>query len=158
MVERKVAVDVNLSRLFRSSAFPAGSGPDFVNAGFAFASDLAAEELLGLLHEVEAEADRARATRWGARTLDLDLIAHGDEIAPDEATWRCWAELPLDRQKKEWPDQLILPHPRLQDRSFAIVPLAELAPDWRHPVLGQSLAEMRESLDPDQVADLRAIE
>lgn len=158
MVERIVAVDVKMSRLFRSAAFPAGSGPDFVNAGFAFDSDLDPAELLGLLHEIEAEADRERVTRWSPRTLDLDLIAVGEEVAPTKTAWQYWAELPLEQQKVDTPKELILPHPRLQDRPFVLVPLSDLAPDWRHPVLRRTIGEMCAALDPEQMKGLHAIE
>ena len=86
--------------------------------------------------------------------LDLDLIAWGQAVLPDPATQRRWMELAPDRQTVETPDQLILPHPRLQDRAFVLVPLAEVAPDWRHPVLGLTVTEMCAALpakDRDEV-------
>jgi len=55
------------------------------------------------------------------------------------------------------PERLILPHPRLQDRAFVLVPLAEIAPDWLHPVLGRTVAEMRDTLDPAARAALRRL-
>jgi 2-amino-4-hydroxy-6-hydroxymethyldihydropteridine diphosphokinase len=55
------------------------------------------------------------------------------------------------------PDRLILPHPRLQDRAFVLVPLAEIAPDWRHPLLGRTVTEMRDALDPADLAGLRRL-
>jgi len=158
LLERKVAVDVKMSRLFRSAAFPAGSGPDFVNAGFAFDSVMEARDLLEILHEIEAEADRERITRWSPRTLDLDLIAVGDEVAPSTVKWRQWADLPLENQQVEAPKELILPHPRLQDRSFVLVPLSELAPDWLHPVLGLTIGEMYAALSAKRKAGLSAID
>jgi 2-amino-4-hydroxy-6-hydroxymethyldihydropteridine diphosphokinase len=56
------------------------------------------------------------------------------------------------------PDRLILPHPRLQDRAFALVPAADVAPDWRHPVLGRSIAEMLAALPPEDVAAVRPVQ
>ena len=55
-------------------------------------------------------------------------------------------------QRQHAPNQLILPHPRLQDRAFVLVPLADVAPDWRHPVLGHTVAEMVADLPDDEVA------
>jgi 2-amino-4-hydroxy-6-hydroxymethyldihydropteridine diphosphokinase len=58
---------------------------------------------------------------------------------------------------KETPDQLILPHPRLQDRSFVLVPLADVAPDWVHPVLGQSVVQMRDARPSAEIASVRLL-
>ncbi|MDQ2090741.1 2-amino-4-hydroxy-6-hydroxymethyldihydropteridine diphosphokinase [Marimonas arenosa] len=140
------------SRLFRTPAFPQGSGPDFVNAAAAFDCSLEPAALLALLHRVEAEHGRRRDIRWGARSLDLDLLALGDAVLPDTETWRHWHDLTPDRQTLEAPKLLILPHPRLQDRAFVLVPLAEIAPDWRHPVLGLTVTGMRDRLPPEDLA------
>jgi 2-amino-4-hydroxy-6-hydroxymethyldihydropteridine diphosphokinase len=86
------------------------------------------------------------------RTLDLDLLAVGDLVLPDATTYAEWRALPADLQRLRAPDDLILPHPRMQDRAFVLVPLADVAPDWVHPVLGLSVAEMRDGLPADDLA------
>ncbi len=146
VVSRLIGAPITVSRLYKTPAFPADSGDDFVNAAFAFKTQLSAQELLLMLHEVEAEAMRKRESRWAARTLDLDLIAVSDQVLPDPQVWQHWAKLPLDEQQRLAPDQLILPHPRVQDRAFALVPLCDVAPDWHHPVLDQTLEELRNAL------------
>ena len=123
-----------------------GSGPGFVNAAVLASTALTPEALLRVLHRIEADHGRERLVRWGARTLDIDLLAMGDRILPDEATLRRWMELPPARQPVEAPDRLILPHPRLQDRAFELIPLAEIAPGWRHPLTGRSVAGMAAAL------------
>ncbi len=135
----------NHSPIYATPAFPAGSGPDFANAATAFQTMLSAPELLAALHRIEGEAQRTRKKRWGPRTLDIDLIGLGDAVHPDRQTQRAWMDLAPQAQLQETPDQLILPHPRVQDRSFALVPLADVAPDWRHPVIGKTIQDMLEA-------------
>ncbi|MFT6943844.1 MAG: 2-amino-4-hydroxy-6-hydroxymethyldihydropteridine diphosphokinase, partial [Yoonia sp.] len=130
------------SPLYATPAFPAGSGPAFVNAVMAIETDLNPLDLLATLHQIEAEAGRIRETRWGQRTLDLDLIAMGDSVFPDVAGYMHWHDLPLAAQMSHAPAQLILPHPRMQDRAFVMVPLCDVAPRWVHPVTGLTAREI----------------
>jgi 2-amino-4-hydroxy-6-hydroxymethyldihydropteridine diphosphokinase len=130
------------SILYNTPAFPARSGPAFVNAVMALDTDLAPQDVLAALHRIEAAAGRTRTTRWGQRTLDLDLIAMGDQVLPDLATFERWRNLPLAAQTEQTPQTLILPHPRLQDRGFVLVPLVDVAPDWVHPVLDRTAREL----------------
>jgi 2-amino-4-hydroxy-6-hydroxymethyldihydropteridine diphosphokinase len=146
-----------VSRFYRTPAFPSGSGPDFVNACALMQTGLAADAVLAVLHAAEAAFGRRRDHRWGPRTLDLDLLFLDDLLLPDAAAWNAWAGLPPDRQAAEAPDRLILPHPRLSERPFVLIPLAEIAPGWRHPVSGQRVAEMAKALDPAQIAEVRPL-
>ena len=84
--------------------------PDFLNAVVAVDTELTARALLELAHRIEAAAERVRAVRWGPRTLDVDVLLVGDERIAE-------------------PD-LEVPHPRMTERAFVVVPLADLAPEW----------------------------
>lgn len=131
-----------VSRFFSTPCFPEGAGPDYVNAALVVESNLNAPDLLEHLHSIEAELGRRRSTRWAGRTLDIDLIGCEGLVVPDMETYARWRDLPLEQQMQETPDQLILPHPRFQDRAFVLVPLNDVAPDWIHPVSGLTVREM----------------
>lgn len=142
------------SRFFRTPAFPAGSGPDFVNAALVLNAPWSSAEAIARLHEIEARMGRRRKERWEQRIVDLDLLAHGEQIRPNVRTLRTWMELPLSQQKDRAPGQLILPHPRMHERAFVLVPLSDVAPDWVHPITRKSVIQMKDALP---VADLEAI-
>ena len=148
----------NVSRLFETPCFPVGAGADYINAAAILSTSLSPTGVLAHLHQIEALFGRERRQRWASRTLDLDLLAYDDMVWPDPATYKGWRDLSPPDQKLRAPDQLILPHPRMHERGFVLVPLADVAPDWCHPVLGLTVVEMLATLDPGQVAQVRAVE
>ena len=105
---------------------PAGQGP-YLNAVLEGESALAPRALLEALLAIERELGRVRDRRWGPRTLDLDLLDYGGRVLREPS--------------------LELPHPRLHERAFVLVPLADLQPDWRHPALGRSARELLANLN-----------
>jgi 2-amino-4-hydroxy-6-hydroxymethyldihydropteridine diphosphokinase len=154
----RIAVSVgpitSLSRFFRTPAFPKGSGPDFVNAALVVRAQGSANEILEKLHAIEHELGRVRETRWGQRTIDIDLIAVDQNILPDAETFKKWQLLPFSQQTKIAPDQLVLPHPRMQDRAFVLAPMMDLCPDWVHPVIQKSVSQMYDVLNGQDKAEV----
>jgi 2-amino-4-hydroxy-6-hydroxymethyldihydropteridine diphosphokinase len=148
LVDQGVTVR-RVSRFFSTPCFPPGAGPDYVNACAAIRSDATPEALMSQLHDIEARFGRERTQRWASRTLDLDLLAYGDQILPTAEVQMHWQRLTPDQQQQVAPDQLILPHPRLQERGFVLHPLVDIAAGWRHPTLGLSVAQMRDALPPE---------
>ncbi|MEM6973798.1 MAG: 2-amino-4-hydroxy-6-hydroxymethyldihydropteridine diphosphokinase [Pseudomonadota bacterium] len=147
------------SRFFRTPAFPPGSGPDFVNASARLIiGERGPSEVLSLLHDVEAKLGRNRLERWAPRTCDLDLLALDDRILPDPATLMAWMQLDPAAQRERAPDTLVLPHPRLHERAFVLVPMCDVAPDWRHPVLGITVSQMLDALPEVERAEIVALE
>jgi 2-amino-4-hydroxy-6-hydroxymethyldihydropteridine diphosphokinase len=114
-LERRGVAVLVASRWYASAPVPASDQPWFVNGVAEVATALDPAALLALLHEVEHGFGRVRAARNAARTLDLDLLAYRD-LTIAEAGGLC------------------VPHPRLAERAFVLLPLFEIAPGWRHPV------------------------
>ena len=103
--------------------------PAFLNQVLRVETELAPEEVLRIILDIEHELGRVRYERWGARVIDIDLLYYSDLV--------------LDTAR------LTLPHPRLQDRLFTLIPLAEIAPDFIHPVFKMTSAALLESC-PDK--------
>lgn len=153
-IENEIGVIRAISGFYETPAFPAGAGPNFVNAALKLETDFAPGALLDALHALEARYGRDRAERWGPRTLDLDLIAYGDLVLPDAETHAKWVDLPLEEQMRAAPDRLILPHPRMAERAFVLVPLNEVASDWCHPISGATVRQMVEDLPEALVSEV----
>jgi 2-amino-4-hydroxy-6-hydroxymethyldihydropteridine diphosphokinase len=126
---RELGVKIlSVSSFYETPAWPNPSDPAFVNAVAAVHAALQPVELLNLLHGVETEFGRMRSAPNAARTLDIDLLDYDGRVLAED---------------------LVLPHPRLADRSFVLAPLAEIAPDWTHPITGQRVGELLAGL-PDR--------
>ena len=119
------------SRWFESAPVPKSDQPWYENGVAALRTEESPEALLQRLHAIETRFGRVRRERNEARVLDLDLLAYHDVVRPG-------------------PEAPILPHPRLRDRAFVLLPLAELDPQWRHPATGERISDLIARLDPRQ--------
>jgi 2-amino-4-hydroxy-6-hydroxymethyldihydropteridine diphosphokinase len=123
---------VRVSPVYETAPVGGPEQADFLNAVVAVDTVLTAHDLLRVAQRIEAQAQRVRTVRWGPRTLDVDVLLVGDERVDD-------------------PD-LVVPHPRMAERAFVVVPLADLEPTWRSriPADHDSVRPTRLALTPPE--------
>lgn len=122
--------DVEVSDLITTKAYGPVEQNDFLNGCLKLETLMNQEELLELLHVIEAEAGRERVLRWGPRTLDMDIVFFDKLVYESE--------------------DLLIPHVDMQNRRFVLEPLAQLAPNYRHPVLGKTVAQLLQELPQEE--------
>jgi len=124
-------VSVRVSAWFEPAPVPLTDQPWFTNAVIAAETELSMHDTLQALHRIESRFGRVRLVRNEARVLDLDLLDYGGCRYQD--------------------DQITLPHPRMHERAFVLLPLQDVAPDYVHPPTGRGIADLVSSLPADQV-------
>ncbi|MCD8198628.1 MAG: 2-amino-4-hydroxy-6-hydroxymethyldihydropteridine diphosphokinase [Phascolarctobacterium sp.] len=125
-LEEKGLEIIKVSSFFETEPYGVKNQPMFLNAACGVKTNLPPEGLLKLLLSIEQEMGRKRCRRWGERNIDLDLLFYDDIV--------------LNTQ------DLILPHPDLQNRDFVLAPLMEIAPDFLHPVLKKTIKEIKNDM------------
>lgn len=121
---------VKVSSVFETKPFGGPEQDDFLNAVIEIETELSPKSLLEFAQKLENESGRVREVRWGPRTLDVDILVYGEQVSLDE--------------------NLILPHPRISERAFVLVPWFELDPNATIPNLG-NLAELHKTIDKADV-------
>lgn len=120
------------SRWYESAPVPVSDQPWYVNGVVRAATDLPPRAILERLHGIEAELGRRRGVLNAARSVDLDILAIGNIVLSG-------------------PEPPTVPHARMAERAFVLFPLAEIEPDWRHPVTGEAISALIQRLPRDQI-------
>ncbi len=125
------------SNFYETEPVPKSDQPWFINAVAQIETTLSADQLLKTLHKIEEQLGRTRRDRWEARIIDIDLLCYDDVVVPERETW-------LLQSKNLENNEMVIPHSRMHERDFVLIPFKELAPGWVHPVLSKSVVELLE--------------
>jgi 2-amino-4-hydroxy-6-hydroxymethyldihydropteridine diphosphokinase len=125
---------VRKSSIYATPPWGYADQPEFLNQVIEVETVLHPLPLLHLLKSIEAEMGREETFRYGPRLIDLDILFYGSEVVEGEI--------------------ITIPHPRLQERAFVLEPLAEIAPDFVHPVLNKTIRELLAAVDAEGVRKL----
>jgi 2-amino-4-hydroxy-6-hydroxymethyldihydropteridine diphosphokinase len=121
-ISREVGPIITQSSIYKTAAWGKTDQPDFYNQVVVVSTSLIPSQALKSVQKIEHSFGRNRAEKWGARTLDIDILFWEDHILQEE--------------------DLIIPHPEIGKRRFTLIPLAEIAPSLVHPVLNMSIGDM----------------
>ena len=142
------------SKWYISSSFVDEREPRYVNVGVRFSTNLKPKDLLIFTSDLEIKYGRKRQRRWEPRTCDIDILLCDQLILPSKLHFEKWLKLDFLEQIELAPNELILPHPRLQERTFFLRPLNDLQPDWTHPFLEMKAKEMLDSLPSNELQNI----
>ena len=128
LAERVGAVEV-VSSYYETASWGKTEQPDFINQAIYLQTNLSPQELLITILDIEKQFGRQRIEKWGSRTIDIDILFYADMIIKES--------------------DLVVPHPYLHERAFALLPLAEIAPEYVHPLMNKTILDLCDSLADD---------
>lgn len=120
-----------VSPIYQTPPWGVTDQPNFLNVCLAAQTDLSPDELLAFLKNLETELGRQPTKRWGPRLIDIDILFYANQLIETE--------------------NMIVPHPRLAERAFVLRPLADIAPNFVHPALGETIADLSEKVGDDEI-------
>jgi len=126
-----IAPVLKISSIYETQSWGKTDAPDYLNQVIALQTALSAREVLEKALHIEVILGRQREERWGSRTIDIDILFYGRSIINEPG--------------------LQIPHPQLQNRRFTLEPLAELAPEFVHPVLNKNILQIKSELKDDLI-------
>ncbi|MFC4211142.1 2-amino-4-hydroxy-6-hydroxymethyldihydropteridine diphosphokinase [Pedobacter lithocola] len=130
LLEKEAGEVLSVSSIYETAAWGKEDQPDFLNQAVEISTKFNALQLLNIALEIELKLGRIRKEKWGERLIDIDLILFGNEVINIEG-------------------KLQIPHPQMQNRGFVMKPLAEIAPNVKHPILGKTILEIAENILDD---------
>jgi len=126
-ISREVGNIIKRSSVYQTQSWGKTDEPDYLNQVLLVKTDLSPGDVLQRILAIEQTMGRRRAEKWGSRTIDIDILFYDDEVINE-------------------PD-LVIPHPHLHERKFVLEPLAEIAPEYIHPVLNKSILQLNNFAD-----------
>ncbi|WP_121810735.1 2-amino-4-hydroxy-6-hydroxymethyldihydropteridine diphosphokinase [Mucilaginibacter kameinonensis] len=125
-ISSQVAPVKIVSSVYETQSWGKTDEPDYLNQVLMLQTELSAQDVLEKILGIELEMGRKREVKWGSRTIDIDILFYGDEVIHEF--------------------NLVVPHPELYKRSFTLIPLAEIAPDFIHPVFKKNILQLKDEL------------
>ncbi|MBS1529762.1 MAG: 2-amino-4-hydroxy-6-hydroxymethyldihydropteridine diphosphokinase [Bacteroidetes bacterium] len=129
LIGKEIAPVINRSSVYETQSWGKTDEPDYLNQVIALQTDIPPKEILYKILNIEKALGRKREVKWGSRIIDIDILFYASEI--------------IDA------DELTIPHPEMHKRMFTLAPLAEIAPDFVHPVLRKNITELKSELKSD---------
>lgn len=125
-IEKKIAPVIKASSVYETQSWGKTDLPDYLNQVIILQTEMSALQVLGNVLAIEIKLGRMREEKWGSRTIDIDILFYGDAIISAPG--------------------LVVPHPQLHKRSFTLAPLAEIAPQFVHPLLNKNILTLKKEV------------